>query len=614
MARPQREQGFGMALRQPMLRGDLSAWFGWWPERISFADVVAGWKSALAGRGAAGSPATVQLYTHFALCQSSCRFCMYFHVVPRDDHQVSRYTDYLVALLGRYREALGRIEISNAYFGGGTPSALPAAELGRFLQAFGESFHVRNEFTCEGHPSNLDEAKLELLRRAGVNRLSMGLQSFDPAVLKRIGRTNPSLPRVAELVRCARAFGMWTNADLVVGLPGQTPDSFHDDLDRLLARGRPDCITVYRYQPVDHLPDVPGEEMRYSRVLTQPVILRALRMGYLPATTGGDDRPGKNFLRNSPRTWRQWVDRFRYEAVRLVRGDAELPVYALFENGDAHILGIGPGARSHIYGHSWYREVTAVADLSPATEPVYLGTRLTPEDECRSALLLGLAKSRWIDARALERRSGIDMQATFGPLLDRGVRTGALRRIGRWYRPARGASPATHPELFEALLPSIAPDMTARAQRAVEIAALRSRDDVQKELVALDAEHLRAVDAEQDEPLLAWARLVGLGSPGQTFAEATIERVGGGGEACFHVLPPPAPALRVIVEWDTGQRNFFRAGPYSISYATREHTSLAPAEEDFLQALHTRTTEALVPTSTSVAPSAPDGGITPCRS
>ena len=599
-----------------MLQGDLSAWLGWWPERLSATDILAGWKAALARRGGPGSPATVQLYAHFALCQSSCRFCQYFHVVPRDGDQVSRYTDYLVALLGRYRAALGRVEISNVYFGGGTPSALPTAELGRFLDAFEQTFRVKSQFTCEAHPNTLDEAKLVRLGRAGVNRLSMGLQSFDPAVLKKIARTNPSLARVEELVRCARALGMWTNTDLVLGLPGQTPDSFHADLDRLLTVARADCVTVYRYQPVERLAEAPAEEMRYSRVLTPSVIARAVRMGYLPATGGGDDRPGKNFLRNSPRTWWQWIDRVRFEAVRMVRADAELPVYALFENGESHILGIGPGAMSHIYGHSWYREATAVADLSAATEPVYLGTRLTPEDECRSALLQGLAESRWIDTRALGRRSGIDVAATFGPLLDDGVRSGAFRRVGRWYARARGASPATHPTDFEALLPSVARDADARNQRALEIDVLRSHEDVQRELVAI-GDHLRAPEAlgsaempgtasRSDEALLAWARLIGLGAPGQRFADATIDRVGGGGEALFSVLPKPAPALRVIVERANGQQSFFRAGPYAISYA--ERTSLAPAEEQFLRELCARTTDALAAASGVAAlASAPPG-------
>jgi coproporphyrinogen III oxidase-like Fe-S oxidoreductase len=543
----------------------------------------------------------VQLYAHFAFCQSSCRFCQYFHVVPRDHEQTTPYTSYLVGLLRRYGEALGRVEVSNAYFGGGTPSALPAAQLDRFLTAFEQTFHVRREFTCEAHPGNLDEKKLYLLRRTGVNRLSMGLQSFDPAVLKRIGRINPPLERVAELVRCARRLGMWVNTDLVLGLPGQTPSSFVADLDQLMSQGRPDCLTVYRYQPVPGLPDVPPDGMRYSRVLTSSLILRALRTGYLPATTGGDDRPGKDFFRNTTRTWRQWLERIRYEVVRMVRSDGELPVYALFENNNSHLLGLGPGSMSHIYGHSWYREATAVAHASATTEPVYLGTRLTPADECRSTFLQAFAESRWVDQYDLTRRSGVDIDAVFGELLDDGVRQGALQRVGRWYRRARGASAATHTDFFEALLPSLSPDRLKRDQHAAEVAALRAQEDVQTELVAI-GDHLGDGAPEQDggnqsrrsdAALLAWARLIGLGAPGQKFSNAIIDRIGGGGEAHFRVLPEPAPTLRVIVELENGQPSFLRAGPYSISYAKRDDSALAPPEEQFLLELCARTTQAL---------------------
>ena len=72
---------------------------------------------------------------------------------------------------------------------------------------------------------------------------------------------------------------MWTNTDLVLGLPAQTAESFTNDLDVLLERGRPDCATMYRYQPIPDLSDAPPEAMRYSRVLTRSLVSRALRLG-----------------------------------------------------------------------------------------------------------------------------------------------------------------------------------------------------------------------------------------------------------------------------------------------------------------------------------------------
>lgn len=603
MARRKQQHGVGRALRGPMLHGDLSAWYGWWPEPMSSDDILAGWRAALARRGRPGSPATLQLYTHFAFCQASCAFCQYFHVVPRAHEQYAPYTDYLIGQLRTLRGALGPIEVSNAYFGGGTPSALPSTELGRVVDEFLQTFRVSHEFTCEAHPGSLDETKLALLKRVGVNRLSMGLQSFDPGVLKRIGRTNPPLPRVAELMRRARELGIWVNSDLVLGLPGQTPQSFLDDLHAVLREARPDCLTVYRYQPVPHFPDAPGPEMRYSRILTGPVLRRATRLGYLPATRGGDERPGKAFLRNTGRTWRQWLDRLRYEALRVVRADAELRAYAQFEHNDSHVLGIGPGAMSHIYGHSWYREATAVAGIEGSTAPVYFGTRVSAADECRSTVLQSLAESRWIDTRGLARRSGVDVAAAFDAVLDDGVRSGALRRVGHWYRRAADASPATHPDFYEALLPAIG-EAAERDGRAVTLDALRNAPGIQRDLVAI-GDHLwadgvppsangsAAPPRRSDDALLAWARLIGLGTPGEQFAGALIDRIGGDGEAHFRVLPLPGDPLRVLVQRDTDHPSFLRVGPYAISYVGRTDQQLAPAEERFLRELGARTAQAL---------------------
>ncbi len=597
MARRKQGHGFARPLHEPMLRGDLSAWLGWWPERLPVADVLAAWKRALARRGQPGSPATVQLYMHFAFCQASCVFCQYFHVVPRESGQFEPYAQHLVALIERYRHALGPTAVSNAYFGGGTPSALPTRQLAGVLEAFARAFRVKTEFTCEAHPGNLDEEKLDLLGRVGVNRLSMGLQSLDPGVLKRIGRINPSRQRIRALVQHARRHGMWVNTDLVLGLPTQTADSFCRDLEDVLTAIQPDCLTVYRYQPVPGLPDTPPETMRYSRVLRPRLLGRALRAGYLPAVTGGDDRAGKDFFRNSFRTWRQWASRLSYEVMRLVRAEAELPAYALYEDNESHLLGIGPGALSHIYGHSWYRDATAVAGLSAGTDPVYVGTRLSAADECRNALARAFASARWIEANAVARRSGVDPDAAFAPHLQRAVREGTLRRFGRWYALAQGVTAATQPSFFEGLLPTTPLDAASRARRADALAALRTDGQVQTELVAV-GDHLTSVatqspaDGPLDGALVAWAALVGLGGPGGRFAEAVLERIEGS-EAHFRILPEPAAALRVIVERERGQPAFLRAGPYAISYAGRNGKALELPEERFLRELVARTMRAL---------------------
>ena len=225
----------------------------------------------------------LEVYAHFAFCRSSCHFCQYWHVVPRDGAEVDAFVDRSVATLRRYRERLGRVTAARTpYFGGGTPTALSAPQLERFLSAFGETFRVEGDFTCEGHPATLDEDKIALLARAGVNRLSMGVQSLDPAVLKAIGRVNPPLPRIGALVACAQRLGISVNLDLVLGLPEQSPASFRHDLEALLPL-RADSVIVYRYLPVERLPHEIPASMRYSAVVDRGAVAPACARGRLPA-------------------------------------------------------------------------------------------------------------------------------------------------------------------------------------------------------------------------------------------------------------------------------------------------------------------------------------------
>ena len=143
-----------------------------------------------------------------------------------------------------------------------------------------------------------------------------------------------------------------------------------------------------------------------------------------------------------------------------------------------------------------------------------------------------------------------------------------------------------------ALLPALTADAETRAQRAQEANGVRASQDVQRELVAI-GDHLALAGSgagaspsgapqPPDDALVAWAQLIGLGAPGQRFASAVVERFGGN-EVQFRLRPDPDPPLRVMVERDTGQPSFLRAGPYAISYVGRHGEPLPPAEEKFIR-------------------------------
>src|SRR5438552_709466 len=127
-------------LERRMLRGDPSVWPTWDPEMLEADTMFAAFADALRRRGQPGSPSIVHVYTHFPYCESSCNFCMYFHEVPRESDRYSAYADHLVGLLATIRNRLGHIDATHAYMGGGTPSAMPLAQLERYFEAFSRTF------------------------------------------------------------------------------------------------------------------------------------------------------------------------------------------------------------------------------------------------------------------------------------------------------------------------------------------------------------------------------------------------------------------------------------------------------------------------------------------
>ncbi len=184
----------------------------------------------------------VGLYIHIPFCITKCLYCDFPSVAGGED----LYAAYTAALC---REIAGRGGLLSAgavdtvYIGGGTPTVLPAgclAEIGRCLRA---SFKIMKdaEFTVEANPGTLDGAKLAALRAMGVNRVSLGVQAFDDAVLAAAGRIHTAGQALAAVAAVRDAGFGRISIDLMYGLPGQTAASFRVGLERAAAL------------PVDHM-------------------------------------------------------------------------------------------------------------------------------------------------------------------------------------------------------------------------------------------------------------------------------------------------------------------------------------------------------------------------
>ena len=195
--------------------------------------------------GRQGKPA-LGLYIHIPFCKAKCAYCDFYSLA----HSEEKMDTYMAALLRHLEEVAPRaagMQVDTVYFGGGTPSYLGAARLCRILQTVLRRYDVARdaEITLEANPDSAGDWKeLRKLRRAGFNRLSLGVQSTDDALLRRIGRVH-TYEQVQQAVMAARK-AKFTNLslDLIYGLPGQTMEDWQRTLADAVALG-PEHLSCY---------------------------------------------------------------------------------------------------------------------------------------------------------------------------------------------------------------------------------------------------------------------------------------------------------------------------------------------------------------------------------
>ena len=195
--------------------------------------------------GRQGKPA-LGLYIHIPFCKAKCAYCDFYSLA----HSEEKMDAYMAALLRHLEEVAPRaagMQVDTVYFGGGTPSYLGAARLCRILQTVLRRYDVARdaEITLEANPDSAGDWKeLRKLRRAGFNRLSLGVQSTDDALLRRIGRIH-TYEQVQQAVMAARKAKLTNlSLDLIYGLPGQTMEDWQRTLADAVALG-PEHLSCY---------------------------------------------------------------------------------------------------------------------------------------------------------------------------------------------------------------------------------------------------------------------------------------------------------------------------------------------------------------------------------
>jgi oxygen-independent coproporphyrinogen-3 oxidase len=193
---------------------------------------------------------TVSLYLHIPFCHTRCYYCdfnTYAGMLPlREPYVRALLTEIeLAGAMARCGDGMPRLA-RTIFFGGGTPSLLSVEQIARLLRACSSAFALDAdaEITLEANPGTLSPEQLQGLRAAGINRLSLGAQSFDAALLKTLGRIH-SPQEIVQALRHARAAGFTSiNLDFMFGLPGQTMQHWRETLNLALDL-RPDHLSLY---------------------------------------------------------------------------------------------------------------------------------------------------------------------------------------------------------------------------------------------------------------------------------------------------------------------------------------------------------------------------------
>jgi len=171
----------------------------------------------------------IGIYLHIPFCRSKCWYCDFFSVAGRKD-TLPAYVDSLCREIELYGDP--GLEADTVYFGGGTPSLLTADQFEQILGTLRGRFRLAEgaEITCETNPETVDRAKLSAVRGLGVNRLSVGVQSFHDAELRQMERAHDSA-RAAQCIADARTVGFEDlSIDLITALPGMSLGSLEDNL------------------------------------------------------------------------------------------------------------------------------------------------------------------------------------------------------------------------------------------------------------------------------------------------------------------------------------------------------------------------------------------------
>lgn len=354
------------------------------------------------------SPAAARaLYVHVPFCLHHCGYCD-FALVANRDHLIPQYLQALENELQAHRRAVGDVlEVDTIFVGGGTPTHLSSADLQRLFELIRQHFQTspNAEISVEANPDGLDRKRLDVLQQNGVNRLSLGVQSFDNDLLKTLERTHLRDEAIAAVEKCAQ----WIpnlSLDLIFGVPGQTRESWQQTLGIALQL------------PIRHI-------STYGLTFEMGTpFFRREKKGDLKRTP--DELERLMYLDAIAKITDAGFE--HYEVSNFARPASECRHNMVYWNADEYFA-FGPGAASYLNGvrqtnvrsvvrwlKAWQQEESAIEDCE----------ELSNEDKAREAIMLALRMRKGLRISAFEQRFEVSFAELAGDYLNQHIRDGLM--------------------------------------------------------------------------------------------------------------------------------------------------------------------------------------------
>ncbi len=361
----------------------------------------------LGKRTVGGISRPLSLYVHIPFCNTICYYCACNKIITKDHGRSAKYLKYLdkeIALQSDYLE--GSHDVVQLHWGGGTPTFLSHDEMRRLMASINEHFRLlpNGEYSIEVDPRKVDQATVALLGELGFNRMSLGVQDFDPTVQAAVNRIQ-SLEETESVLRAARANGFKSiSVDLIYGLPKQNVISFNRTLEEVI-RLSPDRLSIYNYA---HLPSLfkPQRRIAEAELPSADAKLQILQLAIRRLTEAGYVYIG--------------MDHFAKPDDELAVAQRQGRLHRNFQGYSTHaecdMMSFGISSISKV-GPTYSQNVKTLDEyydrLDSGVLPILRGIELTPDDLLRRSIIQALMCHFEVSIEGLEVAHLIDFKKYF---------------------------------------------------------------------------------------------------------------------------------------------------------------------------------------------------------